>query len=125
MRVLTGLFDASLFLDLNRLPELFCGFARRPGEGPTLYPVACSPQAWAAAAPFMLLQAVLGLRCDGTDGRVRFDHPVLPAFLEDVQLRQPARRREQRRPAPAPLPGQRRHQRDAPAAGKVEVLAVK
>ncbi|MFQ5749734.1 MAG: glycogen debranching N-terminal domain-containing protein, partial [Planctomycetota bacterium] len=50
LRILTGLFDASLFLELHRLPELFCGFPRRPGEGPTLYPVACSPQSWAAAA---------------------------------------------------------------------------
>jgi glycogen debranching enzyme len=86
MRVMTGLFDASLFLDLNRLPELFCGFARRPGEGPTQYPVACSPQAWAAAAPFMLLQAALGLSVCGDEGRVRFDHPMLPAFLEDVRF---------------------------------------
>ena len=44
LRILTGLFEASTFLDLHRLPELFCGFERRPGEGPTLYPVACSPQ---------------------------------------------------------------------------------
>ena len=50
----------ALFVDLHRLPELFCGFPRRPGEGPTLYPVACAPQAWAAGAVFMLLQAALG-----------------------------------------------------------------
>src|SRR5690606_14867347 len=48
MKLLTGIFDVSLFVNLNRLPELFCGFSRRPGAGPTLYPVACSPQAWAA-----------------------------------------------------------------------------
>ena len=46
--LLSGLFAAAQFFDLHRLPELFCGFPRRPGEGPTLYPVACSPQAWAA-----------------------------------------------------------------------------
>ena len=46
----TALFEASLHFDLHRLPELFCGFPRRAGAGPTLYPVACSPQAWAAAA---------------------------------------------------------------------------
>src|SRR6185503_4788148 len=63
-RILAGLFDASLFVDASRLPELFCGFDRRPGEGPTLYPVACSPQSWAAAAPFLLLQACLGLSID-------------------------------------------------------------
>src|SRR5262249_31125702 len=50
LQIMNGLFDASLFLDLHRLPELFCGFVRRPGEGPTLYPVACAPQSWAAAA---------------------------------------------------------------------------
>jgi glycogen debranching enzyme len=88
LRVLAGMFDASLLLELSRLPELFCGFPRRTGEGPTLYPVACSPQAWAAAAPFMLLQAVLGLHVSGAEARVRFDHPVLPVFLDDVELTQ-------------------------------------
>ena len=86
IRVATGLFDASLFVDLNRLPELFCGFPRRPGEGPTLYPVACSPQAWAAAAPLLLLSSVLGMSVLGGDAQVRFDYPALPAFLEDVEL---------------------------------------
>jgi glycogen debranching enzyme len=85
-RVMTGLFDASLFVELNRLPELFCGFARRPGEGPTAYPVACSPQAWAAGAPFMLLQAVLGLTVEARRARVRFDFPALPPFLEEVSI---------------------------------------
>jgi glycogen debranching enzyme len=86
LSVLSGLFDASLFLELNRLPELFCGFARRPGEGPTLYPVACAPQAWAAGAPFMLLSAALGLHVLGGESRVRFDHAVLPPFLDEVAL---------------------------------------
>ena len=35
VRVLDGMFDASVVVDLRRLPELFCGFPRRPGEGPT------------------------------------------------------------------------------------------
>ena len=52
LKIMTGLFDASIFLDLHRLPELFCGFERRPGEGPTLYPLSCSPQAWASGAVF-------------------------------------------------------------------------
>jgi glycogen debranching enzyme len=42
---LAALFDASLFMDLHRMPELFCGFPQAPGEGPTRYPVACAPQA--------------------------------------------------------------------------------
>jgi glycogen debranching enzyme len=85
-RILGALFDASLFMDLHRLPELFCGFVRRPGEGPTLYPVACAPQAWAAAVPFLLLQASLGMRIEAAERRVRFDHPTLPPFLEDVEI---------------------------------------
>ncbi|HEV2211701.1 MAG TPA: amylo-alpha-1,6-glucosidase, partial [Verrucomicrobiae bacterium] len=58
--VFTGLFETVLLMDLHHLPELFCGFDRRPGEGPTLYPVACLPQAWSAASVFMLLGASLG-----------------------------------------------------------------
>jgi glycogen debranching enzyme len=87
LRVLAALFDASLFMDLHRLPELYCGFGRRPGEGPTLYPVACSPQAWAAGAVFQLLQACLGLRIDAPAGRVSFHYPLLPEFLREVRVR--------------------------------------
>lgn len=87
MKVLTGIFDASLFLELHRLPELFCGFSRRAGESPTLYPTACSPQAWAAGAGFQLLQACLGLRIDAPHRLVSFVRPVLPPFLERVEIR--------------------------------------
>ncbi|HLZ33697.1 MAG TPA: amylo-alpha-1,6-glucosidase [Nitrospira sp.] len=86
-KILAGLFDASLFLDLHRLPEVFCGFSRRRGESPTLYPTACSPQAWASAAPFLLLQSCLGLQIDGTSRRLSFIRPVLPPFLERVEIR--------------------------------------
>jgi glycogen debranching enzyme len=86
-RILAGMFDASLFVDLHRLPELLCGFARRPGEGPTLYPVACAPQAWAAATPLLLLASVLGMTVDGANSRVRFEDAMLPPFLEQVTLR--------------------------------------
>jgi glycogen debranching enzyme len=87
LRVMAALFDASLFVDLNRLPELSCGFNRRPGEGPTLYPVACSPQSWVAAAPLLLLRAALGMTVEGGKKRVRFDRPLLPPFLEEVAMR--------------------------------------
>ena len=87
LQIMNGLFDASLFIDLHRLPELFCGFERRPSEGPTLYPVACAPQAWAAAAVFLLLQACLGMHIDAPQGRLSFSHPILPAFLEELQIR--------------------------------------
>jgi glycogen debranching enzyme len=86
MRILGGLFDASLFVELYRLPELFCGFPRRQGEGATLYPVACSPQSWAAAAPLLLLKSVLGLFVEADQQRVRFAHPALPPFLEEVSI---------------------------------------
>ena len=85
--VLTGLLDATLFLDLHRLPELFCGFPRRPGESPTLYPVACAPQAWASAAIFLLLEACLGLSVSAPEQTLVFSKPILPAFLPKVSIR--------------------------------------
>jgi len=86
VRVLTGLLESSRHFDLARLPELFCGFSRRDGEAPTLYPVACSPQAWAAGAPLMLLEACLGLRIDAAKRTVRFDHGELPAGIDHLTL---------------------------------------
>jgi glycogen debranching enzyme len=86
-RVFKGLFDAATYLDLNRLPELFCGFRRGRGHGPTLYPVACAPQAWSAAAPFALLQASLGLWFLPSKNEVRLYNPHLPDFLDEVVLR--------------------------------------
>jgi len=85
-KILTGIFDASLFFDLHRLPELFCGFIRRAGEGPTLYPVACAPQAWAAGAVFLLLQGCLGLRVLPAEKRLILSAPVLPEFLRQVTI---------------------------------------
>ena len=85
-RLFTGLFDASLYADLRRLPELFCGFARQRGEGPVRYPVACSPQAWAAATLPSLLQSTLGIRFDPFTVTVHFERPRLPPFLDEVTL---------------------------------------
>ena len=82
VRVMGGLFDASRHFGLARLPELFCGFGRREGEGPTLYPVACAPQAWAAGAVFMLIQACIGLDIDATARTIRFSRSRLPPFLD-------------------------------------------
>jgi glycogen debranching enzyme len=87
LRVLGGMFEASKFVDLHRIPELLCGFVRRPGEGPTLYPVACAPQSWSAAAVFLLLQACLGLSIDAPRSEVRFHCPMLPSFLNFVCIR--------------------------------------
>lgn len=85
-RVFEGMFDTSLYYDQKRLPELFCGFMRRRQRGPVSYPVACSPQAWAAAAPFAFLAACLGLEIDYARNRIRFRNPILPRFLEAVEL---------------------------------------
>ena len=85
-RLFGALFDAALYADLRRLPELFCGFARQRGEGPVRYPVACSPQAWAAATLPSLVQACLGLRFDPATVTVHFDTPRLPAFLDEMTL---------------------------------------
>lgn len=86
VKLLTGFFEASLFFDLYRPPELFCGFDRARGEGPTLYPVACNPQAWASGAVFLLLQACLGLAIHAPEGKVLFNHPTLPPFLRQLRI---------------------------------------
>jgi glycogen debranching enzyme len=82
-----ALFDAASYMDLRRLPELFCGFQRERRRGPVLYPVACAPQAWASATPFTLLEAALGLEFDAARGEIRLRDPRLPEFLNEVVLR--------------------------------------
>lgn len=86
-RVFKGLFEAATYMDEYRMPELFCGFQRGRGRGPTLYPVACSPQAWAGATPFALLQASLGLWFNPAEKQIRLINPRLPSFLDEVILR--------------------------------------
>jgi glycogen debranching enzyme len=85
-QILMALLDLSSMVDLHRLPELFCGVNRRPGEGPTLYPVACSPQAWAAAAPFLILQACLGISINAERKRIVFDDPYLPEGIPQLAI---------------------------------------
>jgi glycogen debranching enzyme len=84
--LLTALCDASRCMDEARLPELMCGFRRRNGEAPTLYPVACSPQAWSSGAVFLLLQAVLGLSVDAARRQIRFSRATLPAHVEQLRI---------------------------------------
>jgi glycogen debranching enzyme len=86
-KILMALMDVSSNLELHRLPELFCGLDRREGEGPTLYPVACAPQAWAAAAPFLLIQSCLGLSVQGAHNRVVFTRPALPEGIPHLSIR--------------------------------------
>src|ERR1700722_195173 len=86
-RIFQGMFDAATYMDLRRLPELFCGFPRFRGRGPTLYPVACAPQSWSSGAFFALLQASLGIEQDPFANVIRFRNPKLPVFLDSVVLR--------------------------------------
>jgi glycogen debranching enzyme len=85
-RIFEGIFAASTYIDLRRLPELFCGFVRRRTRGPTFYPVACMPQAWAAASPLFMLQSCLGLGFDLNRSHITFEGPVLPDFVGEVKL---------------------------------------
>jgi glycogen debranching enzyme len=86
-KLLLALMDVSDTMELHRLPELFCGLERRQEEGPTLYPVACAPQAWAAAAPFLIIQACLGLTVHGAQNRVVFERPCLPEGIPHLSIR--------------------------------------
>jgi glycogen debranching enzyme len=86
-QILLGLLDASRWADLGRLPELFCGLERRRGKGPTLYPVACSPQAWAAGAVLLVVQACLGVSIQGVSNQVLFDHPYLPKGIPQLWIK--------------------------------------
>ena len=87
LQLLTGMFAACTYFELQRMPELFCGFARRDGEGPTLYPVACSPQSWAAGAVFLLLQSCLGLSVDAPRRQIRFCSPALPESVSCLTIK--------------------------------------
>lgn len=84
--IFEGLFDAAAHMEMMRFPELFCGFPRRRGTAPVLYPVACAPQAWASVVPFALLQACLGLDLCFAKREIRFHNPQLPRFLEEIEI---------------------------------------
>ncbi len=86
LKIFTGMFEASLTMEANRLPELFCGFPRRRRAAPTHYPVACSPQTWAAGALLFMLEASLGMSFDAASNMVVFRNPVLPGFLSKIYL---------------------------------------
>jgi glycogen debranching enzyme len=85
--VATALFDAAIHADYMRLPELFCGFTRRSPNRPVSYPVACSPQGWAAGSPFLMLQGMLGISARGHSNLLTVNKPHLPPWLNTVELR--------------------------------------
>ena len=86
-QICTAMFDAASYMDLRRLPELFCGFLRRQHNAPTQYPVACSPQAWASVSMLAMIQACLGLLLKDATHEIAFYRPVLPEFLDSLHLR--------------------------------------
>jgi glycogen debranching enzyme len=86
-KILHGLYEVSRHVESQRLPELFCGFHKRPeASGPTLYPVACSPQAWSAGSVFLLLRACLGLEVRSLERQIHFSNPCLPMNLDEVRI---------------------------------------
>ncbi len=87
LAIFQSMFDAAVHMELRRLPELYCGFSRRRDAAPTLYPVACAPQAWAAAVPWALLGAVLGIAIDHARSTLVLTRPCLPRFLDWVRIR--------------------------------------
>jgi glycogen debranching enzyme len=84
-RLMGDMFRAARCFGL-RMPELLCGFQRRPGEPPIAYPVTCMPQAWAAGSPFLMLQACLGLSIDAQRREVRVVRPALPHGIDSLTV---------------------------------------
>jgi glycogen debranching enzyme len=87
-KIFTGLYEAARLMAYKRLPELFCGFARDAGntDPPVRYAVACSPQAWAAASIFMLIQSMLNITPDLKNGSLKINQPVLPVWMNSLQI---------------------------------------
>ena len=85
-RVLDGLWSAAQHFRHLRLPELFCGLDRGVGHFPVHYPVACSPQAWASGALFLLLRGCLGLFPDAPRRALQIASPALPEWLDHLTL---------------------------------------
>jgi len=87
-KIFEGMLAAASYMELRRLPELFCGFRRRRAAAPTLSPVACSPQAWASGSLFLLIQAGLGIEFDVPGRCIVFRNPRLPPSYDRIVLRQ-------------------------------------
>ncbi|GAX89504.1 amylo-alpha-1,6-glucosidase [Effusibacillus lacus] len=84
-RVIEGLITASRHFEYDRLPELFCGYPKEEGY-PIPYPVACSPQAWAAGTPLVFIRVMLGMEPDVPSGIVRLS-PSLPRGIHRMTVR--------------------------------------
>ena len=89
LKIMTALFEAGRLMYYKRLPELFCGFSRqfRILDPPVSYPVACNPQAWAAASMFLLIQSMLNIEPDAQSNKLRILNPVIPEWLDSLKLK--------------------------------------
>jgi glycogen debranching enzyme len=85
--IFSGIMQAAAYMDQRRLPELYCGFQRRRSRGPTLYPVACAPQAWASGAVFQFIQTILGLEYDLPSKTIRLRNPTVPTWIGEIKIR--------------------------------------
>jgi len=89
LKITTALFEAARLMHYKRLPELFCGFSRqfRILDPPVSYPVACIPQAWAAASVFLLIQAMLNIEPDAQSNKLRILNPAIPDWLNSLKIK--------------------------------------
>ncbi len=85
MKAFDGLAAAMAYFRDHRLPELFCGIGKRSGAV-VRYPVACSPQAWASAAPLLLVQSILGIEADAPHRRLVVRNPQLPRTVRKLEI---------------------------------------
>jgi glycogen debranching enzyme len=86
LRIADCLFDVAASARDWRLPELYCGFDRSERGAVVAYPVACIPQAWAAASPFLILQAMLGISANAPTRALTIERPALPDWLGSIRL---------------------------------------
>jgi glycogen debranching enzyme len=82
--VIEGLIEAAAHFEYDRLPELFCGYDRSVGKA-VKYPVACSPQAWAAGTPLVMVQTILGLFPDALEEKIVLS-PVFPNGMDLLEV---------------------------------------
>lgn len=79
--VMDGLIEAASHFEYDRLPELFCGYDSSIGKA-VKYPVACSPQAWAAGTPLVFVQSLLGLFPDSLNKEIYLSPSLLDGMNE-------------------------------------------
>lgn len=83
-KLTNDIFDAAFSFPYYRLPELFCGFARREKGGPVPYPTSCNPQAWAVSSIFLFIKVMIGLSC--RKGEIHVSKPFLPLWMNELYI---------------------------------------